>query len=130
MAGSLLMLALAATTFAGESPRGPDTAAEAQFESFMREFRRALSDDDRATLASLTALPFQFENTELDAAAFQREVPELFPPAVRRCLAAAAPIREDDRLVFFCTPYAFYFGRVGGDFRLLEFMADGEALGD
>lgn len=130
MAGSLLMMAIVATTYAGESPSGRDTAAEAQFEPFLREFRRALADDDRATLASLTAFPFQYENAELDAAAFQRVVHELFPPAVRRCLAAVLPIREDDHYVLFCTTYAFYFGRVGGDFRLLEFMADGESLED
>ena len=57
-------------------------------------------------------------------------MPELFPSAVRRCLAASLPILEDDRYVIFCTPYAFYFGRVGSEFRLLEFMADGEALED
>lgn len=124
----LLTLALAATSAAAEAPRGPGAATDAQFAAFLRAFRGALAADDRATLASLTVLPFKFEGADLDEAAFRRVVPALFPPAVRRCLAAALPIAEDDRHVIFCTPYAFYFGRVGGEFRLLEFMADGEAL--
>jgi hypothetical protein len=128
VAGSLLVMALAATTHASGSPRDPGTAADADFPPFLREFRRALEDDDRAALASLTALPFKFEGADLDAAAFRRIVPALFPPAVRSCLADAQPFLEDGRYVIFCTPYGFYFGRVGGEFRLLEFMADGEAL--
>jgi hypothetical protein len=128
VAVSLLITALAATTHASGSPRGPGTAADADFLPFLRDFRRALEDDDRAALASFTALPFQFEGAALDAAAFRRIVPVLFPPAVRSCLADAQPVLEDGRYVIFCTPYGFYFGRVGGEFRLLEFMADGEAL--
>ena len=124
----LLSTALAATTHASGPPRGPGTVADADFPPFLREFRRALADDDRAALASLTALPFQFEGADLDATAFRRIVPVLFPPAVRSCLADTQPILEDDRYVIFCTPYGFYFGRVGDEFRLIEFMADGEAL--
>ena len=122
------MLAFAGTTSADELPRVSATAIQAEFAPFLRAFRRALAEDDRATLASLTALPFQYEGADLDAAAFQGAVPELFSPAVRRCLAVALPSLEDDRYVIFCTPYAFYFGRDAGEFRLLEFMADGEAL--
>jgi uncharacterized protein (DUF2236 family) len=122
------VVALAVSTQASGAPQDPGTAAEAQFATFLRSFRRALADDDRDALASLTALPFQYESADLDAAAFRRIVPVLFPPAVRNCLAGAQPILEDGRYVIFCTPYGFYFGRVGGEFRLLEFMADGEAL--
>lgn len=125
---SLLVLALAATASAGDSPRGADTAVDAEFARFLTGFRRALAQDDRAALVSLTALPFQYEGADLDAAAFRRVVPELFPPVVRRCLATARPMLEDERYVIFCTPYAFYFGRLDEGFRLLEFMADGEAL--
>jgi len=128
VAGSLLVTALAATTHASGPSRGPGAAADADFLPFLQEFRRALEDDDRAALASLTALPFQFEGADLDAAAFRRIVPVLFPAAVRSCLADAQPILEDGRYVIFCTPYGFYFGRVRGEVRLLEFMADGEAL--
>jgi hypothetical protein len=45
---------------------------------------------------------------------------EEFLHAFRRALAA------DDRLVIFCAPYGFYFGRTARGWRLIEFMADGE----
>lgn len=124
----MLALALATTPAAGEAARSPEATAEARFATFLGAFRRALADDDRDALAALTALPFQFEGAGLDATGFRRIVPVLFPPAVRRCLADTRPVLEQDRYVIFCAPYGFYFGLVGGEFRLLEFMADGESL--
>lgn len=47
-------------------------------------------------------------------------------PEVRRCLRTAPPLREDDRSVLACAPYLFYFGRVDGQWRWVEFAADGE----
>lgn len=87
---------------------------------------RALAADDRVALASLTQLPFLYEGQGLDASGFRQAIPELFTPAVRRCLAQARPIAEDDRYVLFCPPYGFYFGRTVDGYRLIEFMADGE----
>jgi hypothetical protein len=108
------------------APPGAALAGDAGFEEFLHAFRRALADDDLATLASLTQLPFLYEGRNLDAAGFERAVPELFTPEVRHCLAQARPVAEDDRLVIFCAPYGFYFGRTARGWRLIEFMADGE----
>lgn len=125
---TLLVLGLAGKATAGDVQGNPATTPEPVFAQFLQAFRGALAADDRAALASLTELPFLYEGAGLDAAGFRRVLPEVFPPAVRRCVSEARPIAEDDRYVIFCTPYAFYFGRVAGEFRLLEFMADGEAL--
>ena len=53
-------------------------------------------------------------------------VPALLTADVRRCLRTAPPLREDDRYVLSCVPYLFYFGRVDGQWRWMEFAADGE----
>jgi hypothetical protein len=100
--------------------------ANAGFASFLARFRAGLAAPDAEALADLIRLPFLYEGQDLDRAGFVRVVPALFPPPVRACLATARPTREDDRFVLFCPPYGFYFGREDGDYRLLEFNADGE----
>jgi len=108
------------------APVAAPVAGEATFDEYLQAFRGALAADDRAALASLTQLPFLYEGQGLDAAGFRQAIPELFTPAVRRCLAQARPIAEDDRYVLFCSPYGFYFGWTADGYRLIEFMADGE----
>lgn len=108
------------------APVARPLASEASFDEFLLAFRRALADDDHEALASLTQLPFLYEGRGLDAAGLRQAIPGLFTPTVRRCLAQARPIVEDDRYVVFCSPYGFYFGRIGDGYRLVEFMADGE----
>lgn len=98
------------------------------FAGFHARFRAAVSAQDGPALAGLTRLPFLFEGRALDRAGFQRNVPGLlFADAQRRCLIRQAALSDDgDRRVVFCRPYAFYFGRVDGHYRFLEFAADGE----
>lgn len=96
------------------------------FAGFQASFRAAVIEQDRAAVASLTQLPFLFEGRELDRVDFERAVPRLFGAAQRRCLAKVRARPEGDRQVVFCRPYAYYFGRAGGQYRFLEFAADGE----
>jgi len=112
--------------FGGAAPaaRGEDPALEA----FLARFRAALARNDAAAVADLTQLPFLFENEPRDRAGFARIYPRLFDDDVRACLAKAEPEPEDERWVAFCGPYLFFFGRAGGEIRLLEFAADPEAL--
>ncbi len=101
--------------------------ADPAFEAFLPRFRAAVATGDAAGLADLTRLPFVYEGKPHDRAAFTRIMPVLFDAPVRRCLAAARPLVEDDAQVVFCPPLAFYF-RKGDDgrYRLDEFAADGE----
>lgn len=116
---AVLVAALLAVSFAAQA--GPDP-----FTAFHAQFRAAVARADARAIAALTRVPFLYEGRELDRAGVERIVPELFTPAVRRCFATAPAIAEEDRRVVFCAPYAFYFGRDGSAFRLLEFGADGE----
>ena len=118
-----LMLLLA--VMLGRPVLANETAATG-FASFHAQFRAAVSRQDSAAIAALTHLPFLIEGRALDRADFERAVPGLFTAFQRRCLAKAPALQEGDRHVVFCTPYAFYFGRVAGHYRFLEFAADGE----
>lgn len=76
----------------------------------------------------MTQAPFLYEGRGRDREGVARvTVPALMTPEVRRCLRTAVPVREDDRHVLFCAPYLFYFAQVDGQWRWVEFTADGEA---
>ena len=74
-----------------------------------------------------SGLPFLFEGRDHAREGVAREVvPALLTVEVRHCLRTAAPLREDDRYVLSCVPYQFHLGRVDGEWRWVEFAADGE----
>lgn len=98
------------------------------FQGFHAEFRRAVARNDAARVADLTRLPFLFEGRQRDRAGFLHIYGRLFSPDVRPCLATARAQEEGGDRVVFCRPYAFYFDRQGGAWKLREFNADGEDM--
>jgi hypothetical protein len=95
---------------------------------FLAAFRPAVARGDAAAVADLTQLPFLYESAPRDRDAFVGTVfPALFSEPVRTCLAKVEPAAEEERWVASCGPYLFYFGRVRGTMRLIEFAADPEA---
>ena len=119
---------LASITIAVAVPGVAAASAVLDFNAFHSEFRAAIGRNDGARVADLTRLPFLFEGRPRDRAGFLRIYPQLFNPAVRRCLATAQALPEGGDRVVFCAPYAFYFDRQGGGWKLREFNADGEDM--
>jgi len=100
---------------------------EADFTDFLSRWRKAVVANDADAVAAMTQVPFLFENEPRDRAEVARRVvPSLLTAEVRRCLRTAPPVREDDGYVVSCAPYLFYFDRVDGQWRWMEFAADGE----
>jgi hypothetical protein len=119
LVATALLLAIGPYAFAASVPSGGD--------AFLARFRAAVANPDAAALADLTRFPFLFDSRAHDRAAFiVRVVPRLFTPAVRKCLIHAKAQSEEDRLVLWCKPYGFYLGVADGQWRLIEFAADGE----
>ena len=101
--------------------------ADADFGAFLARWREAVAANDATAIAKMTQVPFLFESEPRDRADVARTVvPALLTADVRRCLRTARPLREDDRYVLSCAPYLFYLGRVDGQWRWVEFAADGE----
>ena len=119
---TVLLLAFACGTAAAHP-----VDAEADFGAFLARWREAIVANDAVAIAGMTQVPFLFESAPLDRAGVARAVvPALLTADVRRCLRTAPPLREDDRYVLACAPYLVYFGRVDGQWRWVEFAADGE----
>ena len=72
-------------------------------------------------------MPFLFDGKPRDHAGFQKNYAQLFDARGRACFAATKVIKEQELYTIHCGRYIFYFGRVKGQYRLLEFAADPEA---
>lgn len=128
MSGAMRMAIAMLLAFAGVVAPVRASDADADFAAFLSRWREAVATNDAEAVASLTQVPFLFESEPRDRQAVARTVvPALLTADVRRCLRTAMPLREDDRYVLSCAPYLFYLGRVDGQWRWVEFAADGEA---
>lgn len=95
--------------------------SDPEFTAFLTKFRAAISGNDKAAVASMTKLPFLYENKERNREEFIRIYSELFTPKIRRCLATAKPLKEGENYDLFCGQLIFYLGKDSGEYKLLEF---------
>lgn len=120
--GIALLLALASVIAPAQA-----TETDKEFVAFLARWRDAITAHEADSVARMTQVPFLYEGRGHDREGMTRVVvPALLTSDIRRCLRTAPPLREDDRYVLACAPYLFYFGRVDGQWRWVEFAADGE----
>ena len=94
------------------------------FQTFWRKFKVAVAKNDKQAVASMTKLPFLFESQERTRTQFIKIYNQLFDLKVRRCFATAKALREEDVYEVFCAKRIFYFGKVEGEYKLIEFGVD------
>jgi hypothetical protein len=95
------------------------------FNSFWKTFKAAMAKNDKEAVANLTKLPFLYESRERDRAGFIKIYDQLFTRKVRRCVATAKLLKEQDNYEIFCGQLIFYFGKdTDGKYKLLEFGAN------
>ena len=94
------------------------------FQSFWQKFKVAVAKNNKQAVASMTKLPFLFESKERTRTEFIRIYNQLFDIKVRRCFATAKALKEGDVYEVFCARKIFYFGKVEGEYKLIEFGVD------
>lgn len=117
----LLVLLLASAS--GSSHSQPQQKPET-FASFWREFTSAIAKNDKESVASLTQLPFYFNDKDQDRAGFVKIYNQIFTRSIRRCMARAKPMRDaNDKNSYdvFCGEVIFVFGKADGKFKFLSF---------
>jgi hypothetical protein len=92
-----------------------------EFSPFWQRFKAAISKNDKEAVASMTRLPFLYDNKERSRAEFLKIYPQLFTPKVRRCIVRARPQPDGENYDVFCGELIFYFGKDGNEYKLLEF---------
>ena len=98
------------------------TSDEASFNSFWTTFKAAIAKNDKAAVADQTKLPFLYDSKPRDREGFLKIYPQLFTLKIRRCIARAKPMKEQENYDVFCGQLIFYFGKdTDGKYKLLEF---------
>ena len=95
------------------------------FTSFWAEFKAAVAKNDRAAVASMTKLPFYFDEKELSRAEFIKSYNRIFDQKAKRCFAREKPLKEKDgSYEVFCGPKIYAFDLVEGKYRFIEIGAN------
>ena len=92
------------------------------FNVFWKDFKAAIARNDKEAIANVTKFPFLYESKERDRAGFIKIYPQLFTPKIRRCIAKAKLVKEQENYDVFCGELIFYFGKdTDGKYKFLEF---------
>mgnify|MGYP001037983087 CR=1 FL=1 len=116
----LIIMALLLGTVA--TGRSQGKVADPGFESFWKTFKAAIAKNDKEAVADVTKLPFLYDSKERDRAGFIKIYPSLFTARIRRCIATAKLVKEQENYDVFCGQLIFYFGKDSdGNYKFLEF---------
>ncbi len=120
----MLLVSLLSVALIGTLPAQAQTNRSNQpqnFKTFWLRFKTAIARNDKEAVASMTKLPFLFDNQELDRAGFVRRYNEIFSRRDKRCFARAKPLKDGDSYSVFCGQIIFVFSREDGDWKLSSF---------
>ena len=94
------------------------------FQSFWLKFKAAVANNDKQAIASMTKLPFLFEDKQRTRAKFIKIYNQLFDMKVRKCFARAKVQAEGELYEVFCAKRIYYFGKEGEKYKFIEFGVD------
>ncbi|HMJ05029.1 MAG TPA: hypothetical protein VK474_02120 [Chthoniobacterales bacterium] len=100
--------------------KDPPPPPAKSFAAFWKEFQSAVVRNDPEAVVALSDVPLFYQNGKFSKAALLKEYPSTFTPAVRKCLAAAKPVRDRDSYVVFCGEEIFSFGKVNGAYKFTD----------
>jgi hypothetical protein len=103
----------------GSQPGKPGAGAPT-FSAFWTKFNAAVIAGDKAGVASMTQLPFQFEDKDLDRPGFIAKFDTIFTSKVKKCFARAKPTMDQDYYEVFCGQSIFMFKKVSGQYMFVE----------
>lgn len=121
---SLLVLTGAEESSAHFGRRAAPPPQSESFASFWKNFKTALAKNDKEAVASLTKLPFPYDNGELSRAQLIKRFDELFDRRLKRCLARARAVRDGESYSVFCGEQGLFFERVNGRYKFTSFFAN------
>lgn len=114
----LLTLIIASNCFAAQT-------SDREFNKFWGQFKSAIARNDKQAVADLTKLPFMLDGKNEDRAGFLKHYNSLFPRKMRRCIAGAKPLKEDNYYEIFCGEQIFLFSKdTDGKYKFTEIGAN------
>jgi hypothetical protein len=110
------MIALAGQSVASAAA----TKKDPQFEAFYSKFKTAVVKRDKATIATLTKLPFLYDSKYLDKAKYIARFNEIFPKSTVACFQKEKPIADKDYKEVFCGEAIYIFEKVNGNYLFTD----------
>ncbi len=120
--GLLLAAASTGNALAQRDPPAPP-ALQAEFRTFVADFRKALRANDASAVAALTRLPIYYDDAHRDRAYFESRIyRQMFTQRNRTCLQTARPVYDKDgegneNFFLFCGQTIFVFTKKADGFR-------------
>lgn len=106
-----------ATAFAADCP-------DPQFNTFWTKFKTAVVKRDRATVASLTKLPYLVEGKQLNKQQFIAQYDSIFPKNTAACFNKEKPSKDQSIYEIFCGEQIYIFSKVNGKWLFTEIGAN------
>jgi hypothetical protein len=90
------------------------------FKTFWMKLKTAVAANDREAVASMTKLPFLFDNQDLNREGFIKRYDEIIDRKARRCFAREKPLREQESYEIFCGQMIYYFSQDNGEWKFVS----------
>ncbi|HEY9713916.1 MAG TPA: hypothetical protein V6C72_10625 [Chroococcales cyanobacterium] len=99
-------------------------AKDAAFDAFWTKFKTALQKNDKEAIASMTRLPYDYEDKKLDKKGFIQNYDKIFPAKNRTCLLKQNPVQDKTFFSAFCGPFIYSFEKVKNEYLFTEIGAN------
>jgi len=119
-----LLLATAFTLLVAIIPiKGAGITVDAKsFAPFWAQFKTAVANKNKETIAAVTKFPFTYRGSTLTKADFMKQCDAIFSAKAQKCLRNAKPVKADDRDSYsvFCGSTIFVFEKGTGGYQFTD----------
>lgn len=98
--------------------------ADSSFDAFWAKFKAAVAIKDKAAVASMTKLPYEYDSKQLNSTQFIASYDRVFPKSTTKCFAKAKPVKDKDNYFVFCGESIYCFNKVQGKWMFTEIGAN------
>lgn len=95
-------------------------AKDPGFDAFYAKFCDALKKNDKAAIASMTKLPYQFNEKKLNKQEFIAKCEQIFSKKTRDCLVKQKPVQDKTYFSAFCGDDIYLFEKTKAGYFFTE----------
>lgn len=94
--------------------------ADDSFAPFWTQFKTALKKRDKEAIASMTKLPFFYNNKNLNRSQFISKFDEILPRRLSTCFNKEKPVSDQGAYSAFCGEQIYVFSKCNGKFMFTD----------
>ena len=101
-------------------PSATPCMASDWFEGFYNKVKTGNRNRDKASVASMTKLPFLFDSRNLDKQQFMTKFEQIFPKNTAACFKREKPVADRASYSVFCGATIYVFSKVKGNYLFTD----------